>query len=101
MCRLAAVTSKEYISPMEPVLALETMKEGHDGAGLGLVLKSLGGEFGKLKKYPVLYRRRCYQQIVSSPSSPVPILMAFSMTLTNCRHETVAIAAFNISDVCH
>ena len=54
MCRLAAITSKEYISPMEPVLALETMKEGHDGSGLGLVLKNLGGEFEKLKKYPVL-----------------------------------------------
>jgi glutamate synthase domain-containing protein 1 len=39
---------------MEPVLALETMKEGHDGSGLGLVLKNLGGEFEKLKKYPVL-----------------------------------------------
>ncbi len=39
---------------MEPVLALETMKEGHDGSGLGLVLKDLGGEFEKLKKYPVL-----------------------------------------------
>jgi len=48
MCRLAAITSKEYISPMEPVLALETMKEGHDGSGLGLVLKNLGGEFEKL-----------------------------------------------------
>ncbi|MFZ5997277.1 MAG: glutamate synthase [Nitrospirota bacterium] len=54
MCRLAAVTSKEYISPMEPVLALETMKEGHDGSGLGLTLKDLGGVFEKLKKYPIL-----------------------------------------------
>ncbi len=54
MCRLAAITSREYISPMEPVLALETMKEGHDGSGLGLVLRNLGGEFEKLKKYPVL-----------------------------------------------
>lgn len=54
MCRLAAITSKEFISPMEPILALETMKEGHDGSGLGLVLKDLGGEFEKLKKYPIL-----------------------------------------------
>jgi glutamate synthase domain-containing protein 1 len=54
MCRLAAITSKDYISPIEPILALETMKEGHDGSGLGLTLKDLGGEFGKLKKYPVL-----------------------------------------------
>src|SRR3990167_4110398 len=54
MCRLAAITSSEYFSPMEPILALETMKEGHDGSGLGLTLKDLGGEFEKLKKYPVL-----------------------------------------------
>lgn len=54
MCRLAAVTSEEYISPMEPILALETMKEGHDGSGLGLTLKDLGGEFEEFKSYPVL-----------------------------------------------
>ncbi|MBI4683746.1 MAG: glutamate synthase [Nitrospirae bacterium] len=54
MCRLAAITSDKYISPLENVLALETMKEGHDGSGLGLVLKNLGGEFEELKKYPIM-----------------------------------------------
>lgn len=54
MCRLSAITSNEYFSPMENILALETMKEGHDGSGLGLTLKNLGGEFEKLKKYPTL-----------------------------------------------
>lgn len=54
MCRLAAITSDRYFSPMENILALETMKEGHDGSGLGLTLKDLGGEFEGLKKYPVL-----------------------------------------------
>ncbi len=54
MCRLAAITSSEYISPMEPILALETMKEGHDGSGLGIMMKDLGGEFEKLKEFPVL-----------------------------------------------
>ncbi|MEW6001721.1 MAG: glutamate synthase [Nitrospirota bacterium] len=54
MCRLAAITSKEYFSPIENILALETMKEGHDGSGLGLVLKDLGGEFEELKGYPIL-----------------------------------------------
>jgi glutamate synthase domain-containing protein 1 len=39
---------------MENVLALDTMKEGHDGSGLGLVLKDLGGEFKELKAYPIL-----------------------------------------------
>lgn len=54
MCRLAAITSNEYFSPMENMLALETMKEGHDGSGLGLTLKDLGGEFQYLKDYPIL-----------------------------------------------
>ncbi len=54
MCRLAAITSNEYFSPMENILALETMKEGHDGSGLGLTLKDLGGEFEEIKEYPVL-----------------------------------------------
>ena len=39
---------------MENILALETMKEGHDGSGLGLVLKDLGGPFEDLKSYPIL-----------------------------------------------
>jgi glutamate synthase domain-containing protein 1 len=54
MCRLAAITSREYFSPMENIIALETMKEGHDGSGLGLTLKDLGGEFKKMKGYPIL-----------------------------------------------
>ncbi len=54
MCRLAAITSSEYVSPMEPILALETMKEGHDGSGLGIMMKNLGGEFEGLKEFPVL-----------------------------------------------
>ncbi len=54
MCRLAAITSSEYFSPMENVLALETMKEGHDGSGMGILMKDLGGEFEGLKGYPVL-----------------------------------------------
>ncbi|NWF75861.1 MAG: glutamate synthase [Nitrospirae bacterium] len=54
MCRLAAITSKEYFSPIENILALETMKEGHDGSGLGITLKDLGGEFKDLKGYPIL-----------------------------------------------
>src|SRR3990172_3945509 len=54
MCRLVAITSNRYISPMENIMSLETMKEGHDGSGLGLVLKDLGGEFKNLKEYPIL-----------------------------------------------
>ncbi|MBI5026307.1 MAG: glutamate synthase [Nitrospirae bacterium] len=54
MCRLVAITSSDYFSVMENIWALETMKEGHDGSGMGLVLKDLGGEFEKLKGYPIL-----------------------------------------------
>ncbi len=54
MCRLVAITSNEYFFPMENILAIDTMKEGHDGSGLGLVLKNLGGEFEELKEYPIL-----------------------------------------------
>jgi hypothetical protein len=54
MCRLAAITSSEYFSPIENILALETMKEGHDGSGMGLILKGLGGEFEELKECPIL-----------------------------------------------
>jgi len=54
MCRLSAITASEYFSPMENIMALETMKEGHDGSGLGLMMKDLGGEFTELKGYPIL-----------------------------------------------
>ena len=54
MCRLAAITASEYFSPVENVLALETMKEGHDGSGMGLMLKNLGGFAEDLKDHPVL-----------------------------------------------
>lgn len=54
MCRLSAITSSDYFSPMENICALETMKEGHDGSGLGLMLKDLGGPFEEFKSYPVM-----------------------------------------------
>lgn len=54
MCRLSAITSTNFVSPMENIYALETMKEGHDGSGMGLILKDLGGVFEDLKEYPIL-----------------------------------------------
>ncbi|MCG6553962.1 MAG: hypothetical protein L7F77_16695, partial [Candidatus Magnetominusculus sp. LBB02] len=54
MCRLSAITARDYFSPVENILTLETMKEGHDGSGMGLILKDLGGEFESLKEMPVL-----------------------------------------------
>lgn len=54
MCRLSAITASKYFSVMDNIQALETMKEGHDGSGLGITLKDIGGEFKDLKEYPIL-----------------------------------------------
>ena len=54
MCRLFAITSNDPISPMVAVNALNVMKEGHDGSGVGLFLTDLGGEFEKFKNEPIL-----------------------------------------------
>ena len=54
MCRLFAITSKDPISPMVAVRALDVMKEGHDGSGVGLFLTDLGGDFEQFKGGPIL-----------------------------------------------
>src|SRR5512145_1197878 len=54
MCRLFAITSQDPLSPMVAINALNVMKEGHDGSGVGLFLTDLGGEFEKFKNEPIL-----------------------------------------------
>lgn len=54
MCRLFAVTSEEPLSPMLAIQALDAMREGHDGSGVGLFMTDLGGPFEELKGSPVL-----------------------------------------------
>ena len=54
MCRLFAITSQEPQSPMVAIDALNVMKEGHDGSGMGLLLRDLSGPFNDLKDYPIL-----------------------------------------------
>jgi len=54
MCRLFAVTSNEPLSPMVAIHAIDTMKEGHDGSGVGIFMTDLGGEFEKFKDQPIL-----------------------------------------------
>jgi len=54
MCRLIAITSEAPISPMTAIEALDVMKEGHDGSGVGLFLTDLGGHFGELDGEPIL-----------------------------------------------
>jgi len=54
MCRLFAITSEEPLSPMTAIKALDVMREGHDGSGVGLFLGDLGGPFEDLKGAPIL-----------------------------------------------
>jgi predicted glutamine amidotransferase len=54
MCRLFAITSKEPLSPMVAVEALNVMREGHDGSGVGLFLRDLAGPFEEMKNAPIL-----------------------------------------------
>ncbi len=54
MCRLFAITSKQPVSPMVALRAIDVMKEGHDGSGVGLFMADLGGEFENFKGEPIL-----------------------------------------------
>ena len=54
MCRLIAITSDDPISPMVALEALDVMREGHDGSGVGLLLRDLGGPFEQIKDAPIL-----------------------------------------------
>ncbi len=54
MCRLFALTSNDPVSPMKAIKALDVMKEGHDGSGMGLLLQGLGGPFEEMKEAPIL-----------------------------------------------
>ncbi len=54
MCRLLAITSKDPLSPMVAIEAMDVMREGHDGSGVGLLMRGLGGPFEDLKDAPIL-----------------------------------------------
>ena len=54
MCRLFALTSNDPVSPILAIKALDVMKEGHDGSGMGLLLQGLGGPFEEMKEAPIL-----------------------------------------------
>jgi hypothetical protein len=54
MCRLFAMTSDEPLSPMAALEALDVMREGHDGSGVGIFLRDLGGPFEEMKDAPIL-----------------------------------------------
>jgi glutamate synthase domain-containing protein 1 len=54
MCRLMAVSSDDYLSPVSVLKGLDVMKEGYDGSGVGLLLRDLGGPFSEFKNSPIL-----------------------------------------------
>ncbi|HIC85174.1 MAG TPA: glutamate synthase, partial [Desulfobacterales bacterium] len=54
MCRLVAITSDSPVSPMRAFEALDVMREGHDGSGVGLLLRDLSGPFEEMKESPIL-----------------------------------------------
>lgn len=54
MCRLFAITSEDPLSPMVALEALDVMREGHDGSGVGLFLRDLAGPFDEMKDAPIL-----------------------------------------------
>ncbi|ACV68663.1 hypothetical protein [Desulfohalobium retbaense] len=54
MCRLFSLTSQEPISPMRAIEALDVMREGHDGSGVGLYLNGLNGPLGEYAGCPIL-----------------------------------------------
>lgn len=54
MCRLFAIASNDYLSPVAALKGLHIMKEGYDGSGVGLFLRDLGGSFVDFKGCPIL-----------------------------------------------
>jgi hypothetical protein len=54
MCRLFAISSETPVSPMMALEAMDVMREGHDGSGVGLFLRDLGGPFDEMKDAPIL-----------------------------------------------
>ena len=55
MCRLALKTANEPFSPYEVLSAMEAMKEGYDGSGLGLLLRGIEFEDFKYNpRFPIL-----------------------------------------------
>ncbi len=54
MCRLFAISSDIPCSPMVAIKALDVMKEGHDGSGVGIFMTDLVGPWEELKGSPIL-----------------------------------------------
>jgi len=51
---LFAITSEDALSPMVAIRALDVMKEGHDGSGVGLLMTDLGGDLEQFRGSPIM-----------------------------------------------
>jgi hypothetical protein len=54
MCRIAAVKSKEPISPAPILQMMAAMQKGHDNSGFAMVMQDLDGVFAPHKDHPLL-----------------------------------------------
>jgi hypothetical protein len=54
MSRLIALTSEQFLSPIDAIKGLSAMREGYDGSGMGLLMRDLGGPFENMKEAPIL-----------------------------------------------
>jgi hypothetical protein len=54
MCRIAAVQSRDPISPAPILRMMEAMQKGHDNSGFAMVMQNLEGVFGAHKDRPLL-----------------------------------------------
>ncbi len=54
MCRIAAIKSKEPISPAPILQMMAAMQKGHDNSGFAMVMQDLDGAFAAHKDVPLL-----------------------------------------------
>ncbi len=54
MCRMAAIKSKNPVTPAIVLRMMLAMQEGHDNSGFAMVMQDLGGAFANFKEFPLL-----------------------------------------------
>ena len=95
MCRLIAITSKEPLSPMVAVEALNVMREGHDGSGVGLFLRDLSGPFEEMKEATIL--SGIFTEVPTGLSNEIRRLAASVTAEAPTRFQKAQLLAY----VCH
>src|SRR4030042_6446340 len=54
MCRIAAIKSKQPVSPAPILQMMAAMQKGHDNSGFAMVMQDLDGAFAAHKAHPLL-----------------------------------------------